>query len=34
MNSTLGNRHGSAVITTPSDTEILITEDLVRAGAC
>ena len=25
MNSTLGNRHGSAVITTPSDTEILIT---------
>jgi uncharacterized protein YndB with AHSA1/START domain len=25
MNSTVGNRHGSAVITTPSDTEILIT---------
>ena len=25
MNSTLGNRHGSAVITVPSDTEILIT---------
>jgi uncharacterized protein YndB with AHSA1/START domain len=25
MNSTLGNRHGSATITTPSDTEILIT---------
>ena len=25
MNSTLGGRHGSAVITTPSDTEILIT---------
>ena len=25
MNSTLNNRHGSAVITTPSDTEILIT---------
>ena len=25
MNSTLGNRHGSAAITTPSDTEILIT---------
>jgi uncharacterized protein YndB with AHSA1/START domain len=24
MNSTLGNRHGSAVITMPSDTEILI----------
>jgi uncharacterized protein YndB with AHSA1/START domain len=25
MNSTLGNRHGSAEITLPSDTEILIT---------
>jgi uncharacterized protein YndB with AHSA1/START domain len=25
MNSTLGNRHGSATITTPSETEILIT---------
>ena len=25
MNSTVGNRHGSAVITLPSDTEILIT---------
>jgi uncharacterized protein YndB with AHSA1/START domain len=25
VNRTLGNRHGSAVITTPSDTEILIT---------
>jgi uncharacterized protein YndB with AHSA1/START domain len=25
MNSTIGNRHGSAAITTPSDTEILIT---------
>ncbi len=25
MNSTLGNRHGSAVITVSSDTEILIT---------
>ena len=25
MNSTIGNRHGTAAITTPSDTEILIT---------
>ena len=25
MNNTIGNRHGSAVVTLPSDNEILIT---------
>ena len=33
MNSTLGNRHGTAVITTPSDTEILITRQFDAPAA-
>ena len=33
MNSTLGNRHGSATITTPSDTEILITRQFDAPAA-
>jgi len=33
MNSTLGNRHGSAVITLPSDTEILITRQFDAPAA-
>ena len=33
MNSTLGNRHGSAAITTPSDTEILITRQFDAPAA-
>ena len=33
MNSTLGNRHGSAVITTPSDTEILMTRQFDAPAA-
>lgn len=33
MNSTLGNRHGSAVITLPSDTEILITREFDAPAA-
>ena len=33
MNSTLGNRHGSAVITMPSDTEILITRQFDAPAA-
>ena len=33
MNSTLGHRHGSAVITTPSDTEILITRQFDAPAA-
>ena len=33
MNSTLGNRHGSAVITTPSPTEILITRQFDAPAA-
>ena len=27
MNKTIGNRHGSAVLTSPSDTELLITRE-------
>ena len=33
MNSTLGNRHGTAAITTPSDTEILITRQFDAPAA-
>ena len=33
MNSTLGNRHGSAVITVPSETEILITRQFDAPAA-
>jgi uncharacterized protein YndB with AHSA1/START domain len=33
VNSTLGNRHGSAVITLPSDTEILITRQFDAPAA-
>jgi uncharacterized protein YndB with AHSA1/START domain len=33
MNSTVGNRHGSAVITLPSDTEILITRQFDAPAA-
>ena len=32
-NSTVGNRHGSAVVTTPSDTEILITRQFDSPAA-
>jgi len=32
-NSTVGNRHGSAVVTTPSDTEILITRQFDAPAA-
>ena len=33
MNSTLGNRHGTAEITLPSDTEILITRQFDAPAA-
>ena len=33
MNSTIGNRHGTAAITTPSDTEILITRQFDAPAA-
>jgi uncharacterized protein YndB with AHSA1/START domain len=33
MNSTIGNRHGSAVFTYPSDTEILITREFDAPAA-